>query len=179
MVKNPLTNAADRGDSGLNPELGRSPRGGNGNLLRILAGKILWTDEVAKNGTWLSTHTSMSCFVLQARDRQRHSLFHAGTLQEFHKPVAHRAVFVVRSPSPTPFDPTDCSMPGLPVPHHLLKFAQVHVHCINDSIQPSHPLMPSSYALTLFQYQGLFQRIGCSHQVTKILKLQLQHQSFQ
>ena len=40
----------------------------------------------------------MSCFVLQARGRQRHSLFHAGTLQEFHKPVAHRAVFVVRSP---------------------------------------------------------------------------------
>ena len=24
----------------------------------------------------------------------------------------------------------DCSMPGLPVPHHLSKFAQVHVHCI-------------------------------------------------
>ena len=25
-------------------------------------------------------------------------------------------------------------------PHHLLKFAQVHVHCIGDGIQPSHPL---------------------------------------
>ena len=24
----------------------------------------------------------------------------------------------------------DCSTPGLPVPYHLLKFAQVHVHCI-------------------------------------------------
>ena len=29
-------------------------------------------------------------------------------------------------------------------PHHLPGFAQVHVHCIGDSIQPSHPLMPSS-----------------------------------
>ena len=25
-------------------------------------------------------------------------------------------------------DPMDCSTPGLPVPHHLSEFAQVHVH---------------------------------------------------
>ena len=36
-------------------------------------------------------------------------------------------------------DPMDCSMLGLPVPHHLPKFAQVHAHCIGDVIQPSHP----------------------------------------
>ena len=48
MVKNPLTSAADRGDSGLIPGLGRSPRGGNGNLLHILAGKMLWTEEPGK-----------------------------------------------------------------------------------------------------------------------------------
>ena len=40
--------------------------------------------------------------------------------------------------------PMDCSTPGLPVPHHLLEFAQVHVHCISDAIQPSNPQMPSS-----------------------------------
>ena len=38
--------------------------------------------------------------------------------------------------------PKECSMPGLPDPHHLLEFAQVHVHCIRDAIQPSHLLMP-------------------------------------
>ena len=75
-------------------------------------------------------------------------------------------------------NPMDCSMPGLPVPPHLLKFAQVHVHYIDDAIQPSHPLMLSP-ALGLSQHQRLFQRVGCSHQVTKILELQLQHQSFQ
>ena len=37
----------------------------------------------------------------------------------------------------------DCSTPGFPVPHRLLEFAQVHVHCIGDAIQPSHPLMPA------------------------------------
>ena len=41
-------------------------------------------------------------------------------------------------------DPTGCSTPGLPVSRPLLKFAQVHVHCINDAIQPSHPLPFSS-----------------------------------
>ena len=41
-------------------------------------------------------------------------------------------------------DPMNCSTPGLPVPHHLPEFAQIHVHSISDSVQPSHPLMPSS-----------------------------------
>ena len=35
---------------------------------------------------------------------------------------------------PTLCDPMDCSTPGLSVPHHLLKFVQVHVHCISDAI---------------------------------------------
>ena len=77
-------------------------------------------------------------------------------------------------------DPMDCSMPGLPVPHHLLEFVQVHVHCISNDIQSSHPLTPSSpSALNLSQLQRLSQRVICSHQMTKILELQLQHQSFQ
>ena len=55
-------------------------------------------------------------------------------------------------------DPMDCSMAGLPVSHHLPEFAQVHVHCISDAVQPSHPLMPSSPSfLSLSQHQGLFQ----------------------
>ena len=66
----------------------------------------------------------------------------------------------------------DCDMPGLSVPHHLPEFAQVHVYCISDAIQPSHPLTPSSpSALSLCQHQGLFQRVSCSHQMTKILDL--------
>ena len=54
-------------------------------------------------------------------------------------------------------DPTDFSMPGLPVRHHLPKFAQVHVHHFRDAMQPSHPLIPSSPALNISQHQGLFQ----------------------
>ena len=70
---------------------------------------------------------------------------------------------------PTLCDPMDCSTPGLPVPHHLPKFAQVHVHCIGYDIQPSHPLMlPSPSAVNLSQHYGVFQWVICSHQVTKI-----------
>ena len=33
----------------------------------------------------------------------------------------------------------NCSMPGLPVHHHLLEFTQTHIHWVGDAIQPSHP----------------------------------------
>ena len=38
----------------------------------------------------------------------------------------------------------NCSMPGFPVLHYLLEFAQTHVHWVSDAIQPSHPLLPAS-----------------------------------
>ena len=78
------------------------------------------------------------------------------------------------------FNPMDCSMPGFPVHHHLLKLTQTHVHRIGDAIQPSHPLpSPSSPALNLPQHQGLFQWVSSLYQVAKVLELQLQHQPFQ
>ena len=40
---------------------------------------------------------------------------------------------------PTLCDPMDCKMPSLSVPHHLLKFARVHVHCVSDA--SSHPIL--------------------------------------
>ena len=74
----------------------------------------------------------------------------------------------------------DCSMPGYPVLHYFLEFAQTHVHCVCDAIQSSHPLLPPSpLAFHLSQHQGLFKRVGSSYQLTKVLELQLQHQSFQ
>ena len=58
---------------------------------------------------------------------------------------------VVQSPSRVRLcDSMDCSMPGLPVPHCLLEFAQVHFHCTCDAIQPSHPLMPCLLLPSLF-----------------------------
>ena len=47
-------------------------------------------------------------------------------------------------------DPMDYSMPGFPVFHHLLEFAQMHVHWVGDAIQPSHPLLllPSIFPIS-------------------------------
>ena len=77
-------------------------------------------------------------------------------------------------------DPIACSRPGFLVFHYLLEFAQVCVHWIGGAIQPSH-LLPfsSSFAFSLSQHQGLLQWVSCSHQVAKILELQLQYESFQ
>ena len=81
---------------------------------------------------------------------------------------------------PTLCDPMDCSTPGFLVHHQLLKFTQAHVHWVKDAIQPSHPLLsPSPPAFNLAQHQGLFKWVNSSHQVAKVLELQLQHQSFQ
>ena len=78
------------------------------------------------------------------------------------------------------FKPLDCSTPGFSVLHNFLEFAQIHIHWVNDALQPSHPLAsPSSHALNLSQHQHLFQWVGFSQQVAKVLEFQLQHQSFQ
>ena len=41
----------------------------------------------------------------------------------------------------------DCSMLGFPVFHHLLEFAQTHVHWVSDTISSCHPLLllPSNF----------------------------------
>ena len=79
---------------------------------------------------------------------------------------------------PTLCNPMDCSTPGFPVLHHLSEFA--HVHWVSDAIQQSCPLSsPSPPTFNPSQHQGLFQWAGSSHQVAKVLELQLQHQSFQ
>ena len=53
-------------------------------------------------------------------------------------------------------DPMNCSTPGLHVPHHLLEFAQIHVHWMCDAIQPSHPLSPSSLSVFNLPVSGVF-----------------------
>ena len=58
---------------------------------------------------------------------------------------------------PTLCDPMDCSMPVFPVQHQLPEFTQTHVHCVDDAIQPSHPLSSPSPTFNLSQHQGLFQ----------------------
>ena len=77
-------------------------------------------------------------------------------------------------------DPKSCSTPVFPVHHQLPEVTQTYVPRVSNAIQPSHPLLPPSpSALSLSQYQGLFQWVSSLHQVAKVLEFQLQYQSFQ
>ena len=54
--------------------------------------------------------------------------------------------------------------------HHLPELAQIHVHWVGDTIQPSYLVIPFSFFLS--QHQGFSQCAGFSHQVAKVLELQ-------
>ena len=59
----------------------------------------------------------------------------------------------------------------------LLKFMFIESVMLSNHLILCHS--PSPFALNLFQHQGLFQWVGSSHQVAKVLEHPLQHQSFQ
>ena len=85
-------------------------------------------------------------------------------------------VVFVQSPSRVPFFMTHgmqhvrlpCPSPS---PRVCSSSCPLHQRC-----HATHPLSPFS-AFDLSQHQGLFQRVGYSLQVAKVLELQLQHQS--
>ena len=81
---------------------------------------------------------------------------------------------------PTLCNPMNRSTPGLPVHHQLPEFTETHIHRLSDAIQPSHLLSsPSPFAPNPSQHQSLFQWVNSSHEVAKVLELQLEHHSFQ
>ena len=108
------------------------------------------------------------------------------TVLKMGKCVVHQVkVFVAQSVSsvaqsrPTSCDPMDCSTPAsLSITNSWSLLKLMSIESVMAS--PSHPLSsPSPPAFSLSQHQGLFQWVSSSHQVAKVLELQLQHQSFQ
>ena len=78
-------------------------------------------------------------------------------------PFHERDCCSVAQPCPTLCNSMDCSTPGFPVLHYLLELAQIHVHWVDDAIQLSHPLLPtSSPVLNLSQHQGRSQWVFSS-----------------
>ena len=62
----------------------------------------------------------------------------------------------IKKSCPTLCDSRDCRIPGFPVLHCLLEFAQTYVLRVGDAIQPSHPLYPFSSSLRSFPASGSF-----------------------
>ena len=94
---------------------------------------------------------------------------------------SHSSVFSSVAQSCLTFcHPMDCSTPGFHVHHQLPELIQTHIHWVGDAIQPSCLLLsPYPPAFNHYQHQGLFKWVSFSHQMTKVLEFQLQHQSFQ
>ena len=120
---------------------------------------------------------------------KRHLLLEWRVMTNLDSILKSRHYFANKSPSsqfssvpqscPPLCNPMNRSMPGLPVHHQFPEFTQTHAHRVSDAIQPSHPLSsPSPPATNPSQHQGLFQWVNSSHEVAKVLKFQLQYQSF-
>ena len=81
---------------------------------------------------------------------------------------------LVTKSCPTLCNPRDCNTSGSSVLHYLLEFAEIDIWCY---LSISSSAAPSPFAYSLSQHQGLFQWVGFTYQVAKVLELQ--HQSFQ
>ena len=75
-------------------------------------------------------------------------------------------------------EPMDCSMPGLPVPHYLLEFAQVHVHHISDTIR--HLILWCPVLLTSIfpRIRNFSSELSVRIRWPKYWNFSFQHQSF-
>ena len=72
----------------------------------------------------------------------------------------------------TPWTAARQASPSITISQSLLKLMSIEL------VMPSNHLIlssPSPPTFNLSQHQGLFQCVSCSHQVAKVLELQLQH----
>ena len=107
-------------------------------------------------GSWIRVGSRKNSKKLKKRAELQDKFYHCfialfgASLDLFPKLVrwgssSHPQGFIqfssVTQSCPTPCDPMDCSMPGIPVHHQLPEFTQTQVHWVGDAIQPSHPLL--------------------------------------
>ena len=59
---------------------------------------------------------------------------------------------------PTLCEPTNRSIPGLPVHHQLPESTQTHVHSVSDAVQPSHPLSSLLHPPSIFPSIRVFSK---------------------
>ena len=71
---------------------------------------------------------------------------------------------------PTLCDPKDWSTPGIPVLHYHPEFAQIYVHWIGDSMQPSHPFLPLFLLSSVFPSFSIFSNESAIHPISQTIR---------
>ena len=100
----------------------------------LISFRMDWLDLLAVQGTLKSLlqHHSSKASILRRSAfflvQLSHLYMTSGKTIFFTRRTRTHQFSSVTQSCPTPCDPMDCSTPGLPVHHQLLKFTQTHVH---------------------------------------------------
>ena len=133
-------------------------------------GESLWTEEPGGYSPWSSKESNMT-------ERLSTANRHLKLIQ--HCKLTISSVPSSNSVISNSLWPHGLQHTRLLCPHQLPEIAQTRVLPVGGVILPSHPLStPSPPAFNHSQHQGLFQWVSSSHQVVKVLQVQVQHQSF-
>ena len=82
----------------------------------------------------------------------------------FHYSQPYESLSSVIQLCPTLCNPMDWSMPGFPVHYQLPEFTQIHVHQLDDAIQPSQPLViPFLFLPSIFPSVRVFSNESFLH----------------
>ena len=137
----------------------------------LISFKMDWLGLLAVQGTLKSflQHHSSKASILQCSAFFTIQLSHPYmTRDQIHGPCSGSTVLTrqpgisfcccsVAKSCLTLCNPMDCSMPGFPVLHYLLEFAQTYFHWVSDAIQLSNPLLsPFPSAFNLYPALGSF-----------------------
>ena len=82
--------------------------------------------------------------------------------EEWHSPTTSTCCPITQS-CLTLCDRMNRSTPGFLILHHVLEFAQTHVHWVGDAIQPSHPLSSPSPPALIFPTIRVFSNESALH----------------
>ena len=74
-------------------------------------------------------------------------------------------------------NPMACNTSGSSILHYIPEIVEIHFHWVGDAILILSSSSPCAFSLS--QHKSLFQLVGSSHQMDKVLELQLQPQSLQ
>ena len=133
------------GDLGSIPGLGRSPGGGNGNLLQYSC-----LENPMDRGAWWATVHRVAKRQTQLNDKH----YHLDPTFQF------SSVSSVAQSCPTIHDPMDCSTPGLPVRHQLpelLRLTSIESVIPSNHLILCHPLLllpPISPSIRVFSNES-------------------------